>query len=159
VSEQEAARQKVQLENDALKKKLELEHSAEQAKLEAEQALREKQNEKTMALAQAEIDKLKAASEAENKITHAKAEAQEITLLAKAHAAERKADSNAITPLMVAMHAYDALGQLGGSGTQIMLGDWSRTPKFLFPGGGIGGMGANPYVVGVAPATGPAAVR
>jgi regulator of protease activity HflC (stomatin/prohibitin superfamily) len=162
VSEQEAARQKVQLENDALKKKLELEHSAEQAKIEAEQALRDKQNEKTMAIAQAEIDKLKASSEAENKITHAKAEAQEIALLAKAHAAERRADANAITPLMVAMHAYDALGQLGGTGTQIMLGDWSRTPKFLFPGGGVGGMGIggmNPYVAGVAPPAGPAAAR
>ncbi len=152
VSEQEAARQKVQIENDSLKKKLELEHSSEQAKMEAEQALRDKQNEKVMAEAQAQIDKLKAASDAETKITHAKAEAQEITLLAKAHAAERKADSGAITPLMVAMHAYDALGQLGGQGTQIMLGDWSRTPRFLFPGGGVNGMGVgagNPYVAGV----------
>jgi hypothetical protein len=31
------------------------------------------------------------------------------------------------------MHAYDALGHLGGTGTTIMLGDWSRTPQFLFP--------------------------
>lgn len=165
VSEQEAARQKVQLENEALKKKLELEYNAEHAKLEAEQALREKQTEKTIAVAQAEIDKLKAASEAENKVTRAKAEAQEITLLAKAHAAEKKADASALTPLMVAMHAYDALGQLGGQGTQIMLGDWSRTPKFLFPVGGIGGMGpgGNPYVAGLAGAggasSGPSAAR
>jgi regulator of protease activity HflC (stomatin/prohibitin superfamily) len=161
VSEQEAARQKVQIENDALKKKLELEHNAEQAKLEAEQAIREKQNEKTMAQAQAEIDKLKVASEAENKITRAKAEAQEITLLAKAHAAEKKAEASAVTPLMVAMHAYDALGQLGGSGTQIMLGDWSHTPRFLFPAAGIGGMGigGNPYGGGAVAPPGPSASR
>jgi regulator of protease activity HflC (stomatin/prohibitin superfamily) len=147
VSEQEAARQKVQIENDALKKKLELEHTAEQAKMEAEQALREKENELTLTKEQTEIDKLKAASDAETKITHAKAEAQEITLLAKAHAAERHAEASAITPLTVAMHAYDALGQLGGQGTQIMLGDWSHTPRFLFPPGGIMGVGAggNPY--------------
>jgi regulator of protease activity HflC (stomatin/prohibitin superfamily) len=144
VSEQEAARQKVQIENDSLKKKLELEHEAEQAKLEAEQALREKQNEKAMTEAQAQIDKLKAESQAQTKVTTAKAEAQAITLLAKAHAEERRADANAVTPLTVAMHAYDALGQLGGSGTTIMLGDWSKTPRFLFPNGGVYGIG-NPY--------------
>ena len=34
---------------------------------------------------------------------------------------------------MVQMHAYDALSKLGGSGTTIMLGDWSHVPNFLFP--------------------------
>jgi hypothetical protein len=34
---------------------------------------------------------------------------------------------------MVQMHAYDALGQLGGKGTNIMLGEWSHVPNFLFP--------------------------
>ena len=155
VSEQEAARQKVQIENDSLKKKLELQHEAERAKLEAEQALRDKENEKTMAEAQAQIDKLKAESDAATKVMNAKAEAQAITVLAKAHAEERKADARAITPLMVAMHAYDALGQLGGTGTTIMLGDWSKTPRFLFPNGGFSGIG-NPYV-GVPAATPPAA--
>lgn len=158
VSEQEAARQKVQIENDALKKKLELEHSSEQAKIEAEQALRAKENEKTMAVEQAEIDKLKATSDAETKLVRAKAEAQELTLLAKAHAVEKKSDAQAITPLMVAMHAYDALGQLGGQGTQIMLGDFSRTPRFLFPAGGFGAAG-NPYAPAGAVSAGPAAVR
>ena len=42
----------------------------------------------------------------------------------------------ALTPLMVQMHAYDALSKLGGTGTQILLGDWSRVPNFLFPGMG-----------------------
>jgi len=31
------------------------------------------------------------------------------------------------------MHAYDALGQLGGKDTTIMLGDWSKLPGWLFP--------------------------
>jgi regulator of protease activity HflC (stomatin/prohibitin superfamily) len=160
VSEQESARQKVQLENDSLKKKLELEHEAEQAKMEAEQALREKQNEKLMTEAQAQIDKLKAESEATTKVLHSKAEAQSISLLAKAHAEEKRAEANAITPLMVAMHAYDALGQLGGQGTQIMLGDWSKSPRFLFPAGGFGAGMGNPYSPGAsaAPPT-PASVR
>jgi hypothetical protein len=33
----------------------------------------------------------------------------------------------------VMIHAYDALGQLGGSGTTIVLGDWAHVPSFLFP--------------------------
>ena len=37
------------------------------------------------------------------------------------------------------MHAYDALGKLGGEGTHIMLGDWSKLPGFLFPPGVGGG--------------------
>jgi regulator of protease activity HflC (stomatin/prohibitin superfamily) len=156
VGEQEAVRQKAQIENDALKKKLELEHAAEQARFEAEQELRAKQNEKQLTEAQAQIDKMKAESEAQTKVVRAKAEAQEITMLAKAHAEEKKAETMTLTPLAVAMHAYDALGKLGGEGTQIMLGDWSHTPRFLFPGGSFMGAGANPYA---ASPTGPAANR
>jgi len=33
----------------------------------------------------------------------------------------------------VMLHAYDALGALGGSGTTIVLGDWAHVPSFLFP--------------------------
>jgi regulator of protease activity HflC (stomatin/prohibitin superfamily) len=155
VGEQEAVRQKAQIENDALKKKVELEHEAEQARFEAEQELRAKQNEKSLTEAQAQIDKLKAESESATRVVRAKAEAQEITLLAKAHAEEKKAETMTITPLAVAMHAYDALGKLGGEGTQIMLGDWSHTPRFLFPNGGFYGAGTNPY--GGASPKGPAA--
>jgi hypothetical protein len=28
---------------------------------------------------------------------------------------------------------YEALGKLGGNGTTIFLGDWSRAPQFLWP--------------------------
>jgi hypothetical protein len=38
-----------------------------------------------------------------------------------------------VTPMHVMMHAYDALGQMGGKGTTLVLGDWSKTPQFLFP--------------------------
>jgi hypothetical protein len=31
------------------------------------------------------------------------------------------------------MHAYDALGKLGGDGTTILLGDFAHIPNFLFP--------------------------
>lgn len=31
------------------------------------------------------------------------------------------------------MKAYEALGQLGGTNTTIMLGDFSRLPAWLFP--------------------------
>ena len=73
-------------------------------------------------------------------MTSAKGQAEEITILAKAEKEKNRAAQVAITPLTVMMHAYDALGKLGGSGTSIMLGDWSRTPSFLFPGfGGLGG--------------------
>jgi hypothetical protein len=68
------------------------------------------------------------------RVTKAKAEAQALSLLAKAHADEKRAEAVTLTPLMVQMHAYDSLAKLGGTGTQIMLGDWSRVPSFLFPG-------------------------
>jgi regulator of protease activity HflC (stomatin/prohibitin superfamily) len=158
VGEQEAIRAKVQIENDALKKKLEMEHEAEQAKMEAANMLLAKQNEKEMAAAQAQIDKLQAESESTTKIMRAKAEAQEITMLAKAHAAEKRAETETLTPLVVQMHAYDALGKLGGEGTQIMLGDWSRTPRFLFPQGGFGAS-SNPYVGSSVQPVAPASVR
>ena len=66
----------------------------------------------------------------------ARLEAQSIAVLAEAHAKERHAEAVALTPLMVQLHAYDALAKLGGTGTSILLGDWSRVPNFLFPGMG-----------------------
>jgi hypothetical protein len=35
--------------------------------------------------------------------------------------------------MQVEMHAYDALGKLGGTGTTIMMGDYSKLPNWLFP--------------------------
>jgi prohibitin 2 len=144
VGEQDAARQKAFLENDALKRKLELEHSAEQARLKAETEAEQtkltneaellgKQHELEMAKEQAALDKVSAEGDAISRITRAKTQAEEMRLLAKGQADKNRAEGLAVTPLMVQMHAYDALGQLGGKGTQIMLGDWSHVPNFLFP--------------------------
>ena len=93
----------------------------------------QKQNERELVTQQAQIDKVKAEAEAQMRIVRAKAEAEEAKLMAKAHSEERKAEAAHITPLEVQMHAYDALGKLGGNGTTIYLGDWSRAPNFLFP--------------------------
>jgi regulator of protease activity HflC (stomatin/prohibitin superfamily) len=141
--EQEAIRQKAALESDSLRRKIEIEQKAEQEKLRTEATLREKENEKKMAVQQAEIDKVKAETEASTRITRAKAEAEETKLMAKAHAEETKAQAAQLTPLAVMMHAYDALGKLGGEGTTIMMGDFSHVPNFLFPQGGV--LGGVPY--------------
>jgi regulator of protease activity HflC (stomatin/prohibitin superfamily) len=140
--EQETLRQKSALESEDLRRKMEIRNQAEQEKLKSEAALREKENEKKIAVQQAEIDKTQAETEAATRITHAKAEAEEAMLMAKAHAAEHKAEAAQLTPLSVMMHAYDALGKLGGEGTTIMLGDFSNAPRFLFPQGSVfGGVG------------------
>jgi regulator of protease activity HflC (stomatin/prohibitin superfamily) len=134
VGEQEAIRRKTALEADALRQKLELEHSAEREKLQTEAELRKKQKERQLAEEQAAIEHVQAESEAQTRLTRAKAEAAAISTLADAKAKEKRAEAVALTPLMVQMHAYDALSHLGGTGTNIMLGDWSHVPSFLFPG-------------------------
>lgn len=144
VGEQEAARQKAAIENEALRRKLELETKADQDKLKAEQAVRDKQNERAVAEEQAKIDEVTAKAEALTAVTRARGEAEQRTLLAKAQGEEAKATAKGLTWLEVQMHAYDALGKLGGDGTHILLGDWSKVPAFLFPpyagAGGTAGM-------------------
>jgi len=135
VGEQEAVRQKAAIENDALRRKLELQNQADQDKLKAEAAVREKQNARLVAEEDAKIQRVQAETEAAVEITHAKAEAEERTLLAKAHEAEKKAEAKSLTWMEVQMHAYDALGKLGGDGTHILIGDWAKLPNFLFPSG------------------------
>jgi len=133
VGEQEAIRKKAALEADALRRKLELEQEAERQKLQAEAEVLKKENERRVATEQAAIDKVQAETESQVRVTKARAEAQAISLLAKAHADEKRAEATTLTPLMVQLHAYDSLAKLGGTGTQIMLGDWSHVPSFLFP--------------------------
>jgi regulator of protease activity HflC (stomatin/prohibitin superfamily) len=136
VGEQEALRQKAAITNDALKKKLEIEHAAEEAKLRGEEQLRAKEQEKQLLTAQVSIDKMTAESESAARIVRAKAAAEEMRLLAKGEVEKNRAEQASVTPLMVQMHAYDALGKLGGSGTTILLGDFSHVPNFLFPRSG-----------------------
>jgi regulator of protease activity HflC (stomatin/prohibitin superfamily) len=154
--EQEALRQKTQLENEALRQKMALENETarKQAEIANEAAERElqlktdleaKRNERAIAEEDAQLEKAKAVAT----IAKAHADAEAITILARAHAEENRAATLAISPLTVQVKAYEALGQLGGSGTTILLGDYSKLPSFLFPpgflqtlypfGGGAGG--------------------
>lgn len=133
VAEQMAAKNKAALEAEALRKKMELEHASEQAKLKAELDVKAKKAEAEIADAQAKIDKTKAETAAAVQVTHAKAEAESKKVLAEATAKEKKAEYSHVTPLVVQLQGYEALGRLGGTGTQIYLGDWSKVPMFLFP--------------------------
>src|SRR6185312_15046015 len=60
-------------------------------------------------------------------------EAEGRLALAKAVAAENEAAAANVTTNQVMMHAYDALGQLGGTNSTFMFGDYSRLPSWLFP--------------------------
>ena len=140
--EQDAARQKTQMENDALKQKLALEQAtaqrqskiqndAAESELAMKTELEAKKNERAIAEEDALLEKAKAAAT----VVKARADAEAITIMAKAHAEENRATTQAISPLTVQMKAYEALGQLGGTGTTILLGDFSKIPQFLFPPG------------------------
>ena len=122
VGEQESARQKAAIEADALKQKLTLELRAVQEKLETEAEVRKKQNELLIAEEDAKLEKVQAASA----LVRAKAEAEEVVLMAKAHAEEKKAEAKGLTWFEVQMHAYDALGKLGGENTHVFIGDWAK---------------------------------
>ncbi len=166
IGEQEAVRQKAFIEAEALKNKLQLEHAAQAARLKAENDAQQskltfeaevaaKQHELQLAKDQAAIDKVTAEGELVSRVMRAKAQAEEMKLLAKGQAEKNRADGLAVTPLMVQMHAYDALGQLGGKGTNIMLGEWSHVPNFLFPH--YGAMPTQPFVVSSMTTDAPAA--
>jgi regulator of protease activity HflC (stomatin/prohibitin superfamily) len=157
VGEQEAIRQKAAMENEAIKQKraLETETERQQQKIQNETQeqelklkmdLAEKKNEREIAEEDALLEKAKAAAT----VAKAKADAEAMTIMAKAHAEENRAQTQAISPLTVQLKAYEALGQLGGSGTTILLGDFSHIPQFLFPPGFANGvtpfLGSLPHV-------------
>ena len=125
----DAQEQKMRLQSDAEQKKLQIALQTEEETARLESGLRTKENERKLAEQQAVIDRLKAIQA----ITQANGEAGARIALASASAAEKKADAAAVTPMQVMMHAYDALAHLGGSGTTVMLGDFSHLPDFLFP--------------------------
>ncbi len=137
VGEQEAIRRKAALEADALRQTLELQHQAEREKLQTEAEIRQKEKERKLAEEQATIERVQAETEAQTRLVRAKSEAQAISVLAEAKAKEKRAEATTLTPLMVQMHAYDALAKLGGHGSNILLGDWSHVPNFLFPGSAL----------------------
>jgi regulator of protease activity HflC (stomatin/prohibitin superfamily) len=150
-----AAHKKVELATQTEQKKLELEANAEQEKLAAlseldvkkiqiqkqtdedkfrvESELRNKKAERQLVAEQAQIDRMKAEADASTHVTTATAEAKARLALAKAEGAEVAAKAADITTNQVMIHAYDALGKLGGTGTHVMLGDWSKVPNWLMP--------------------------
>jgi regulator of protease activity HflC (stomatin/prohibitin superfamily) len=123
-------------ETDAQQAKLQIQSDAEQLKLRADVETQAKQHEIALVKAQTAIEKAQAEGEAVSRVARAKGQAQELTLLARAHAEENRAQTQTISPLTVQMHAYDALGKLGGEGTTVLLGEWSHVPNFLFPRAG-----------------------
>ena len=133
VMEQHGALEKQKMEQDISMQRShnELEASKEKARIAL--ALASKKSETELAEQEAKVAKVRAEANAAAKVAEAKGDAQSRTLLAKASAEEHRAETASITPLHVMMHAYDALGKLGGTGTTIMLGDWSKVPSFLFP--------------------------
>ncbi len=113
--------------------KLEATKNAEAEKARIDSELRNKDAEKKVTTAQAQIDKMKADAHADAEVAQAKGESESRLMLAKASAAENSASAANVTPMQVEMHAYDALGKLGGTGTTMLLGDPSKLPSWLFP--------------------------
>jgi prohibitin 2 len=153
--ENQSAQRRMELEAQTAQKRMELQAESEQKKLAAttetevkkieikkdteeeqariESGLRNKRAERQLTAEQAQIDKMKAEAAAATQVVEARGEAQARLALAKATAEEKRAEAANITNNEVMMHAYDSLGKLGGTGTSIMLGDWSKLPNWLFP--------------------------
>jgi prohibitin 1 len=131
--EQDAAREQASIAWEAERERLTLQKEAETARVKADEQLAAIETEKKVAHAEAEIDRLRAETDAQKKIVAARADAEAQILMAKAHAEQQRSESAGITPMQVMEHAYDALAKLGGTGTTVMLGDWSHVPSFLFP--------------------------
>jgi regulator of protease activity HflC (stomatin/prohibitin superfamily) len=133
-AEQDSARQKTVLENEGMRKRLELQYQAEQEKMRADASLREKQRELELSKAQAETDRVKEESEAAKRVIQARGDAQAAKYSAQALSEREKAHNQALTPLAVMEKGFEALKALAGTGTNVMIGDWSKVPNFLFPG-------------------------
>lgn len=153
-SETEATQAKLQGEIAADRSKRETELAAEKSKLEAQLALERARTQRQVVTEQLAIDKL----EAQQRVIRAKAQADERELLAGATAAEKRAEAASYTPLTVQAAGFEALGKLGGNGTTVFLGDWSRAPQFLWPRGytGVPQMTGPPPPIKPASTTAPA---
>jgi regulator of protease activity HflC (stomatin/prohibitin superfamily) len=124
---------KMKLQAEAEQKELELKLAAEEETARIDSQMRNKKAERQLTVEQAQIDKMKADAEAASRVSSARGEATARLALAQAEGEEKKAEAQSLTPMHVMMHAYDALAHLGGTGTTIMLGDFSHMPAFLFP--------------------------
>jgi regulator of protease activity HflC (stomatin/prohibitin superfamily) len=128
-----AEQKKLQMATDLEVAKLDAQKNAESEKTRIESELRNKKAQKELTIEQAQIEKMKAEAEAATQVAAARGESTARLALARATAAENAAAAANVTPMQVEMHAYDALGKLGGSGTTIMMGDYSKLPNWLFP--------------------------
>jgi hypothetical protein len=131
--EAEAQQTKAALTTKLEVQKIQIQKEADEEKFRIDSELRNKKAEKQLAVEQAQIDRLKAEGDATAKVATAKGEAGARMALAKAQAEETRATVANVTPMHVMMHAYDALGRIGGSGANVMLGDWSKVPNWLLP--------------------------
>ena len=131
--EADAAQKKLAATSELEVNKIQIQKETEEDKFRIDAQLRNKKLEKQLTMEQGQIDRLKAESDASARVATAKGEAQSRLALASAAAAETQAQAANITTNQVMMHAYDALGKLGGTGTSFMLGDWSKIPQWLFP--------------------------
>jgi hypothetical protein len=90
-----------------------------------------RRNERAAAEEQVLVEK----AEASARLIRAHAESQEMQARAAGEIAKNRAAVTALSPLAVQQSAYQALGNLGGKGTTIYLGDFAHVPAFLFPKG------------------------
>ncbi len=128
-----AEQKKLAAVSDLEVKKIELQKASDEEKFRIDSELRNKKLERQLVTEQSQIDRMKAEADASTKVTQAKGEAQARLALANAEAAETAAKAADITPNQVMMHAYDALGKLGGTNSTFMFGDYSKMPNWLFP--------------------------
>lgn len=140
----QAEQNKITATTDLEVKKIQIQKDTDEEKFRIDSSLRNMAAQRKLTAQQAQIDKMRADADATTRVAQARGEASARLALAKATAAEAEASAAYITPNQVMMHAYDSLGKLGGSGTNVMLGDWSKTPGWLFP-----------HVPGFQPALGP----
>jgi regulator of protease activity HflC (stomatin/prohibitin superfamily) len=133
VLQAESEQRKLTAATETEVRKMEIAKHTEEEKARFESALLNKRTEKQLAREQAEIDRLKAEAAATATVASARGEAESRLALAKAAAAETAASSANVTMNQVMMHAYDALGQLGGTGSTFLFGDYSKMPNWLFP--------------------------
>ena len=131
--EANAEQKKLAAVSDLEVKKIELQKASDEEKFRIDSELRNKKLERQLVSEQGQIDRMKAEADASTKVTQAKGEAQARLALANAEAAEVAAKAADITTNQVMMHAYDALGKLGGTNSTFMFGDYSKMPNWLFP--------------------------
>jgi hypothetical protein len=129
----EAEQRKLTATTETEVRKMEIAKQTEEEKARLESELRNKRAQKALAIEQAAIDRLTSESKAATTVTDAKGEADARLALASAAAAENRVSAANITTNQVMMHAYDALGQLGGTNSTFLFGDYSTLPSWLFP--------------------------